>query len=625
MSSGAILPHDLVGSPELATRSRGLRLFCQCENLLLVVPLVAMLLLPVVEIVLRMVFKTGISGSSAIVQHLTLIVGMLGGAIAARDGRLLALSPVQTLLKGRARMAAQIFSSGFAAAITFFLFLASLQYVLEMRPLGKILVYGIPTWVIQLILPIGFGLVMLRLVWHASEKYGGRALALTLAAAAVGMAVWAPGSPERLMIPALVVLGLATLLGAPVFTALGGAALILFWGHDLPVQAVPLKHYSLTTNNMLPSIPIFTLAGYFLAEGGASKRLVRVFQALVGQFRGGPAIVTALVCAFFTSFTGASGVTILALGGVLMPVLLAARYSERNALGLLTGAGSLGMLFPPCLPLILYTIVANHSAHADITIKEMFLGGIGPGILLVALTAWWGIRKGPKEALDRPVFRWSEAGAALWDAKWEMLIPVVAIVSLFYVPTTVEAAALTATYALLVTTVIHRDLRPIKDLPRVVTECGLLVGGVLLILGVALGFTHYLVDAQLPDKMVEWATQMVGSKWLFLLGLNVVLLFVGGLVEIYAAIIVVVPLLVPLGVAFGLDPIHLGIIFLANMELGFLCPPVGLNLLLSSYRFNKPMAEVTRATTPMLLVLLLGVLLITYFPPLTTFLPHLFK
>ena len=204
------------------------------------------------------------------------------------------------------------------------------------------------------------------------------------------------------MIPALVALGLATLLGAPVFTALGGAALILFWGHDLPIQAVPLKHYSLTTNNMLPSIPIFTLAGYFLAEGGASKRLVRVFQALVGQFRGGPAIVTALVCAFFTSFTGASGVTILALGGVLMPVLLAARYSERNALGLLTGAGSLGMLFPPCLPLILYTIVANHSAHADLTIKEMFLGGIGPGILLVALTAWWGIRKGPKEAAGPP-------------------------------------------------------------------------------------------------------------------------------------------------------------------------------------------------------------------------------
>ncbi len=625
MNTNAPLAAHLPATPDRGPLSRAWLLLGQGENLVLVTALAAMLLLPVTEILLRQVFKTGISGSSAIVQHLTLIVGMLGGAIAARDGRLLALSPVQTLLTGRARAAAKIFSSGFAAAICFFLCLASMQYVLEVKPLGKILVYGIPVWVIQLFLPLGFGLITLRLIWHAAAKWRWRGVTLLFAAAVVGMAIWAPGSPERWLVPGLVALGLATLLGAPVFTALGGAALILFWGHELPIQAVPLKHYSLTTNDMLPSIPIFTLAGYFLAESGASKRLVRVFQALVGQFRGGPAIVTALVCAFFTSFTGASGVTILALGGVLMPVLIAARYSERNALGLLTGAGSLGMLFPPCLPLILYAIVANHSAHADLTIKEMFLGGIGPGILLVIITAWWGIRQGPKEASARQAFHWSEAWAALWDAKWEMVIPVVAIGSLFTVPTTVEAAAVTATYALLVATVIHRDLRPIKDLPRVMTQCGLLVGGVLLILGVALGFTHYLVDAQLPDKMVEWATATVQSKWLFLLGLNLVLLFVGGLVEIYAAIVVVVPLLVPLGVAFGLDPIHLGIIFLANMELGFLCPPVGLNLLLSSYRFNKPMSEITRATFPMLLVLLVGVLLITYFPPLTTFLPRLFK
>jgi C4-dicarboxylate transporter, DctM subunit len=584
-----------------------------------------MMLLPVTEIVLRSVFHTGINGSSAIVQHLTLIVGMFGGALAAREGRLLALSPAQTLLKGRAKFAARIFSNGFAAAITFFLCVASVLYVQDVKPLGKILVYGIPVWVIQLVLPIGFGLVALRLISHASDKWSGRLLALALAVAVAVFGFYPPISPDRLMVPALVVLALATMLGAPVFTALGGAAMILFWGHDLPVASVPLKHYSLTTNEMLPSIPIFTLAGYFLAEGGASKRLVRVFQALVGQFRGGPAIVTALVCAFFTSFTGASGVTILALGGVLMPVLLAARYSERSALGLLTGAGSLGMLFPPCLPLILYAIVANNSAHADVTIKQMFLGGIGPGTLLVILTAWWGVRKGPKDAADRASFTWREAGAALWNAKWEMLIPVVAIVSLFSVPTTVEAAAVTATYALIVATVIQRDLRPLKDLPRVVTECGLLVGGVLLILGVALGFTFYLVDAQIPDQLVEWSTHTIKSKWLFLLGMNVVLLFVGGLVEIYAAIVVVVPLLVPIGVAFGLDPVHLGIIFLANMELGFLAPPVGLNLLLASYRFNKPMLEVTRSVIPMLLVLLIGVLLITYFPPLTTFLPSLFK
>jgi C4-dicarboxylate transporter, DctM subunit len=608
-----------------APRTGPWRWASQAENLLLVLALTGMLLLPVAEIILRRIFNTDISGSSAIVQHLCLIVGMLGGAVAAREGRLLALSPVQSLLKGRGLAAARIFSGGFAAAICFFLCVASLRYVLEMKPLGKILVYGLPVWVVQLILPLGFGLITLRLLWHATNTWLGRGLALALAAGLALLAGVLPVSPERLEIPALIALAVATLLGAPVFTALGGAALILFWGNELPIQAVPLKHYSLTTNDLLPSIPIFTLAGYFLAESGASQRLVRLFQALVGQFRGGPAIVTALVCAFFTSFTGASGVTILALGGVLMPVLIAARYSERTALGLLTSAGSLGMLFPPCLPLILYAIVANTSAHANLSIKEMFLGGIGPGILLVIITAWWGIRQGPKEAEARPTFRWSEARAALWDAKWELLIPVIAIGSLFMVPTTVEAAAVTATCALFIATVIHRDLHPFRDLPRVITQCGLLVGGVLLILGVALGFTHYLVDAQLPDKLVEWATHAVKSKLLFLFGLNIVLLLVGGLVEIYAAIIVVVPLLVPLGVAFGIDPIHLGIIFLANMELGFLCPPVGLNLLLSSYRFNKPMSEVTRATFPMLLVLLLGVLLITYVPPLTTLLPQLFR
>ena len=604
------------------SRWRWLRL---CEDGLTVAALAAMMLLPVTEILLRAVFKTGVSGSSAIVQHLTLIVGMLGGALAAREGRLLALSPAQTLLKGRWKTTAHILGNSFGAAISAFLCVASARYVADMAPLGKILVYGVPVWTIQLVLPLGFGLVAVRLLWNAAENWPGRALALGVAGAVAVVAYASPFSPDRIMIPALVVLVLATLLGAPIFTALGGAALILFWGHDLPVQSVPLKHYSLTTNDMLPSIPIFTLAGYFLAEGGASHRLVRVFQALVGQFRGGPAIVTALVCAFFTSFTGASGVTILALGGVLMPVLLGAKYSERSALGLLTGAGSLGMLFPPCLPLILYAIVANHSAQANLTIKQMFLGGIGPGILLVILTAWWGVRQGPKIPTDRPGFSLTEAGAALWEAKWEMLIPVVAIGALFLVPTTVEAAAITATYALLVATVFHRDLHPIRDLPRVMTECGLLVGGVLLILGVALGFTHFMVDAQVPDALVEWSTKSIHSKWLFLLGLNIVLLFVGGLVEIYAAIVVVVPLLVPIGVAFGLDPVHLGIIFLANMELGFLAPPVGLNLLLSSYRFNKSMFEVTRAVLPMLLVLLFGVLLITYFPPLTTFLPGLFK
>ena len=246
---------------------------------------------------------------------------------------------------------------------------------------------------------------------------------------------------------------------------------------------------------------------------------------------------------------------------------------------------------------------------------------------MVALTAWWGIRRQPAEAAAvKSSFNVAEARQAIGQAKWELLLPVVALVALFAgFATPVEAAAVSAVYALVVTTLIHRDLRPLKDLPRVIADCGVLVGGVLLILGVALGFTHYLVDAQVPDRMVEWSTQTIHSKWLFLLGLNLVLLLVGGLIEIYAAIVVVVPLLVPVGMAFGIDPVHLGIIFLANMELGFLAPPVGLNLLLASYRFDKPMVEVMRAVLPMLFVLLLGVLLITYFPPLTTWLPGLIR
>ncbi len=604
---------------------RGLR---TTENLGVTLALLAMMLLPVAEILLRKTLHTGISGASIIVQHLTLVVGVLGGAIAVRDGRLLALSALTTVLRGRAKTAATLFSHSFAAAVSAFLCVASVQFLQSEIPTGATIAYGIKTWWVQLLLPVGFGVIALRLWWHAAATWRGRVVALVLAAGFVATALFIPIPPERMRWPALGALLVATVFGAPVFTTLGGAALILFWSEGVPIAAVPLTHYSLVVNPSLPTVPLFTLAGYFLAEGGASRRLVRVFDALFGQIRGGPAIVTALACAFFTSFTGGSGVTILALGGVLMPVLLAAKYTERNALGLLTGAGSLGILFPPCLPLILYAIIASQ-AKASVTIEQMFLGGILPGFLLVGLTIWWGVAAGPKLEAARKRFSLAEAWAAAWAAKWELLLPLVALVALFGgFATPVEASAVTALYAFIVEVFIYRDLKwrgrgESATVLKTVTDCGLLVGGVLLILGVALGFTQYLVDAQVPDQAVAWATTTIKSKWLFLLGLNVVLLFVGGLVEIYAAIVVVVPLLVPLGMAFGIDPIHLGIIFLANMELGFLAPPVGLNLLLASYRFNKPLISVMRAVLPMLGVLFLGVLLITYFPPLTTWLPNL--
>src|SRR5207247_927948 len=294
---------------------------------------------------------------------------------------------------------------------------------------GKILAYGIPVWVVQLVMPFGFALLTARLVWHASENLAGRLASAAIAGAALLVCIRFSLSSETLVIPALVVLLAATLIGVPVFVTLGGAALVLFWRLHEPIASIPIDHYSLVTNPSLPTMPLFTLAGYFLAEGGAAKRQVRVFQALFGPFRGGPAIVTALVCAFFTSFTGASGVTILALGGLLMPVLRTARYSERDALGLLTGAGSLGLLFPPCLPVILYSIVASAAmvnlgpaggGASGVTMEKMFLGGLLPGTLMVGLTAWWGIRRQPKEGAVKSDFDPAEAGRAMWDAKWEL-------------------------------------------------------------------------------------------------------------------------------------------------------------------------------------------------------------
>jgi tripartite ATP-independent transporter DctM subunit len=570
--------------------------------------------------------QTGISGASAFQQHLTLLIGLLGGAMAARDRRLLALSTLLNVLKGRWQVLARVFSSAFAAGISVFLCVAAAQLVQAEKAAGKILAYGIPVWTIQLVMPLGFGVIALRVVWRAAESWRGQLVALLLAGGVVWTGIRPPIAPDTLVLPALLALLAAVVLGAPIFVMLGGAALILFWGQDVPIASISLTHYSMVTNPTLPAVPLFTLAGYFLAEGGASKRLIRVFQALLGQFRGGPAIVTVLACAFFTSFTGVSGVTILAVGGLLMPALMGAGYSERSTLGLLTGSGGLGLLFPPSLPLILYAIVASANAKAGgVTIEKMFLGGLGPGLLLVAMVAWLGIRLGPKGAAGRPLFEGGEAGRAIWAAKWELLLPVVVLVALFGgFATPVEAAAVTALYAFVVEACVYRDFTRAREIPRVMAECGLLVGGVLLILGVALGFTNYLIDAQIPTLATEWVTGAVKSKYAFLLALNLCLLAVGCMMDMYSAIVVVVPLIVPLGAAYGIDPVHLGIIFLANMELGLLTPTVGINIFLSSYRFGKPVLQVSRAVIPMQCVLVIGVLLITYLPPLTTLLPRWF-
>jgi len=373
---------------------------------------------------------------------------------------------------------------------------------------------------------------------------------------------------------------------------------------------VPVEMYRLVASPLLPSIPLFTLAGYFMVQGGATKRLLRVFTALFSWMPGGLALVTVLICTIFT--WAGSGLTILSIGGLLVPVLVRTRYPEKFSIGLLTSSGSLGLLFPTSVPTILYCV------YSQTPIDQLFIGGILPLLLMVSLVAAMGIYEGLRCDAVRERFSAREAVGALWEAKWELLIPAIMIVGIFGgFGTLTEAAALTAFVAFVVEAFVYRDLKIIRDYDKVFVECATIVGGVLLIMGVALGFTNYLVDAEVPGRIIDWVQSTIHSKILFLLVLNVALLVVGALMDVFAAILVVVPLLKPLAALYGIHPVQMGIIFIANLELGYLHPPVGINLFLAAYRFKKSMVYLMWATLPFLGILFVSVLLITYLPWLT--------
>ena len=591
--------------------------------------LLAMVLLPLSEIVSRRAFGRGIPGSGPIVQHLTLWVGFLGAAIAAREGKLLALATGTFIPPGIGRRAADILAAAFGACAAVVLAWGGGQMAMIEREAGTTIGADIPAWVAQLVLPVAFALIAGRLVWRAGTETpvlsnrdrpaSRRAMWTDRALAALGIVaglafIWTPSLLEgQRLWPGFVVIVAAAIAGTPLFAILGGTAAFLFMREGVTPATILIETYSLSVSPTLPAIPLFTLAGFLLAEGHASERLLRVFRAFFGWIPGGTAVVCAVLCSFFTVFTGGSGVTILAVGGVLFPALLRDGYREKFALGLLTASGSLGLLLPPALPLILYAVVAQ------IPIEDIFIGGILPGILLTSMVAAWGVREGIVSGAGRYPFRAREAFQSLWVAKWELAMPGLVLVAMFSgLATAVEAAALTALYALVVQTFVHRDLSLRRDLLRAFSECVTVVGGVLIILGVAVGLTNYLVGAQVPARLLAWARTNITSKFTFLLVLNLFLLAVGWLMEIWAAIVVVVPLIVPLGAAFGIHPVHLGIIFIANLELGFLTPLVGLNIFLASYRFKRPVLEVCVAALPMMAILGIGVLVITYVPWLTT-------
>jgi len=577
------------------------------------------ILLPLSEIVLRRLFQTGVDGEATFAVHLTLLVGLLGASIAARDGKLLALATGTLLPEGRWRQAAGVCAAFVGAAISVMLVMGGLGLVQFQREFGRTIAYGVPYWWFYLAFPLAFGLIAVRLVWRASPNWIARSL---MAAGATGVA-WFATRPdvfiEATQWPWFALVAAAAALGMPIFALLDGAAMIVFFGQGLNAAQVIIGGLDQLTSGDLPAIPLFTIAGFLLAEGRSSERLLRFFRAFFGWMPGGTAVVTVVFCAFFTLFTGGSGVTILALGGLLLPALLADGYRERFALGLLTSAGSLGLLFPPSLPLILYGIVAA------VPIADLFIGGFLPGALMLGALMALGVREGMASKRPRQPFAWREAGAAVWVAKWELLLPVVILGSLAAGATTVQSAALAALFAFIVQRVIHRGITDMHGLLNVMGKSIALVGGILIILSVARGFTDALTFASLPEQLATWTTTHVKSPWIFLLGLNVVLIIVGAIMDIFSAVIVIVPLIVPIAATFGIDPVHLGVIFIANSELGYLTPPVGENLFVASSRFNKPILELAKAMLPMYAILVVGVLLITYWPWLTTGVLALFR
>ncbi len=597
------------GQPQAGLRG-ALRRAEDIFNLLI---LSVMAVLPLIEIVGRKLGGHTLPGAAQYVSMLTLWIGFTGAMLAARDKRHLSLASGLDIFKGPAAVVAKVLAIVVAAAVTATLSYGAWITVDAERASTQVIPGGVPVWVTQLAMPLGYAFVAWRLIAVAFPKLAARAGVLIAVAGLLAVAYFGDYElAEKLLWPAIGVVALATIAGAPIYVALGGAALLLFWADDTPVASVAAETVRQIKNPTMPTIPLFTFAGYILAESNASSRLVRVVRGLVGWMPGGVAIMTAVVCAFFTTFTGASGVTILALGGLLYPMLVREGYPDRFSIGLLTASGSIGLLFPPSLPVIFYGVIAH------VPVDRMFVAGLLPGAVLVAALALFGVVVGVKSEAKRTAFDPKEALQALWIAKWELALPIIAVGGIVLGLTTiVEAAALTAAYALFIETAIYRDLSIRNDLVRVGADCATLIGGVLIILGVAMGFTSYLVDAEVPAEVLAWVKGGIESKYVFLIALNVFLLVVGCLMDIFSAIVVVVPLIMPISRHFGIDPIHLGIIFLANLELGFLTPPVGMNLFLSSFRFERPLTEVYRVAIPFLLILIVAVLLITYIPALT--------
>jgi len=612
---------------------RAVRAVRAAEDSLAFLTLVLLAALLLVEMTARKVFSTGVRDSSVYVEHLVLAATFVAGAVTAREKKHLALATGMFLpksLKGFAETLTALLASGLTLAFG----LSAVSFAWNAFTAADRVGF-LPKRLVVLVMAAGFSAMAVRFVSGLKTRRerlwaGAAAAALgvllgfpplvqlaTRGGGAAAPALTAAGEALQPVLaaaagPLIVVLLGAAFLGLPIFTVLGGIGYLLFLKGGLPLEIVPNQAYTVLTGGAIPAIPLFAAVGFFLSESGAGERMVRFFQAMLGWFPGGMAVMAVVVCAFFTTFTGASGVTILALGGLLAVILEKAGYPKRFTVGLLTASGSIGLLFPPSLPVIIYGVTAQTS------IKDMFIGGLLPGVFLVVSVMAIGIAYSWRRGLPRRRLSAREAARAFVDSFWELLLPFL-VFGLYFggVANLQESAAAALLYVWIVETFIKKDMR-VRDLPRIFLKAVPIIGGVLIILALANGLSYYVIDAQIPQRLSDWVAATISSKYVFLLLLNLALLVVGSLMDIFSAILVVVPLIIPLGSLFGIHPVHLGIIFLANLELGYLTPPVGLNLYLASYRFNEPIARVYRDVFVFLLLGLAAVLLITYVPLLTT-------
>jgi C4-dicarboxylate transporter DctM subunit len=607
----------------------------QFENSVAYASLIFLAVIPVMEVIARKVFMTGVPDSSDYLQHLVLWLTFIGGMITSREKAHLSISTGIAAIKEPVRnwicSATGLLSSAICVS---FAWCALAMLLIGFDPAKKI--GPVPIQVPVAIMPVGYAVMSWRFITTASTHRAGKIVAsigLVLGtffsfpqignilgalfpAAAGAMDPLVRISHDTLTFfsfPFIIILIASAFFNVPVFIVLGGLAYILFVRSGGQLEVISNEAYTMLISNSLPAIPLFAFTGFILSESKAGERLIQLFRSILGWLPGGMAIVVVIVCAFFTTFTGASGVTILALGGILSLILVkSGGYNEKFSTGLLTASGSIGLLFPPSLPVILYGVVAQ------VSIKQMYAGGIIPGVFMMAALSVMGILAAVRGKIPRVSFQPREALAAVGKSIWELMLPVIIFIAFFSGLTTLaETGAISVLYSLVITMVVHRDLR-IRDLPKVMLKCLPIIGGILVILALAKGLSYYIVDAEVPMQLTAWIKTHIQSKFVFLILLNLALIITGCFMDIYSAILVVVPLIIPLGEAYHIHPVHLGIIFLANLELGYLTPPIGLNLFLSSYLFNKPLATITRYILPFLLLLLITVIFITYVPWMST-------